>query len=64
MIRFDYLFWVLLKTLKKEEEVTQEQISKKTTITYFDKYTLEVDDSGILLSVVGERLEDLLNALT
>lgn len=51
-------------SLKKEEDVTQEQISKKTTITYFDKDRLEVDDSGILLSIIGERLEDLLNALT
>ena len=51
-------------SLKKEEEVTQGQVSKKTTITYFDKNTLEVDDSGILLSIIGERLEELLNALT
>lgn len=51
-------------SLKKEEEATQEQVSKKTTITYFDKNTLEVDDSGILLSIIGERLEELLNALT
>jgi hypothetical protein len=51
-------------SLKKEEEVVQEQISKKTTITYFDKDTLEVDDNGILLSIIGGRLEDLLDALT